>query len=628
MIYTIPKNANTPAHLRKLFTDHPQIKYVSLVGIDIYGNDTDEKIPVSLILDNLHEFLRNGVQTDGSSVLLPKIADISDAKIDIIPDCDSDWYVDYNYANIDEETGKPVGTLRIPAFLVHNNNEYVGSRIILKKALDSFETEMKRLLDANKYIFNYLPFKSSIDIDRFNFTCATEMEFYVKTPHESADKDRLHTSQEMKEQYWKRTIGPIRTALEKTIATLNLYGYNVEMGHKEVGGIAPQMMKDGAFDHIFEQLEIDWKYSDPMSTADKDMQARAIIKDCFRREGLDVTFMAKPLEGVAGSGKHTHFGVSVVLKSGMKVNLFTAADPDKDFMSPIGYGALMGLLKNYEIVNPFVSASNDAFNRLKPGYEAPVCTVTSLGSAANEAHRNRTVLACLIRDRKEPLATRFELRSPNPKSNTYLVLAAGYLAMLDGIKAALTAQKTPEELLASISKEFGQEDFYLEKDRVYRAENNIFSDYSVKERERLFGKSPATVWEALSCLDENPDKTNLLYLNDAFNEIDIESFKEAVLDQWATELKDRIVPEWHAFCAGCVRLDGESDDLDKDRWEEVEHLRQSIAKDTSRSDCSLSRIIDSIEKGKYEKASKLQVETAADIAKLEKLYKEYSKNIM
>ena len=39
------------------------------------------------------------------------------------------------------------------------------------------------------------------------------------------------------------------------------------------------------------------------------------------------------------------------------------------------------------------------------------------------------------------MATRFELRSPNPKSNTYLVLAASYMAMLDGIKAALEAER-------------------------------------------------------------------------------------------------------------------------------------------------------------------------------------------
>ena len=147
--------------------------------------------------------------------------------------------------------------------------------------------------------------------------------------------------------------------------------------------------------------------------------------------------MAKPFEGVAGSGEHTHLGLAAKLKNGKTVSLFAPDDFNKDFMNPLGYGALMGVLKNYEVINPFVSSTNDAFNRLKPGYEAPVCIVTSLGRAVDEPSRNRTVLVGLIRDSKNPMSTRFELRAPNPKSNTYLVIAASYLAILDGIKAVL-----------------------------------------------------------------------------------------------------------------------------------------------------------------------------------------------
>ena len=129
------------------------------------------------------------------------------------------------------------------------------------------------------------------------------------------------------------------------------------------------------------------------------------------------------------------------LKDGKIVNLFSPKDADKDYMSPLGYGALMGILKNYDIINPFVSWTNDAFNRLKPGFEAPVCVVTSLGHSVQSPSRNRTVLVGLVRDTSNPLATRFEIRSPNPKSNTYLICASAYMAMLDGIKAALGEEK-------------------------------------------------------------------------------------------------------------------------------------------------------------------------------------------
>ena len=137
-------------------------------------------------------------------------------------------------------------------------------------------------------------------------------------------------------------------------------------------------------------------------------------------------------------------------------------------MSAVGYGAIMGLLKNYEVINPFVSATNDSLNRLKPGFEAPVCIVTSLGHTPKIPSRNRTILAGLIRDLNSPMATRFELRACNPYTNTYLVLAAVYSAVLDGIKAAIN--HSTDELLRELSKEAGQDGFYLEKDRAYRSE--------------------------------------------------------------------------------------------------------------------------------------------------------------
>ena len=67
----------------------------------------------------------------------------------------------------------------------------------------------------------------------------------------------------------------------------------------------------------------------------------------------------------------------------------------------------------------------------------------SLGHSAKMPSRNRTVLVGLVREIGNPMATRFELRAPNPKSNTYLVMAASYMAMLDGIKEALEHEKTP-----------------------------------------------------------------------------------------------------------------------------------------------------------------------------------------
>ena len=239
---------------------------------------------------------------------------------------------------------------------------------------------------------------------------------------------------------------PVRTALEKTLEILDCYGLDMEMGHKEVGGVKSRITSSGHMDHIMEQLEIDWKYASPMQAADNEKLVKYVVRDVFNAFGLNTTFKAKPVEGVAGSGEHTHFGVGAILKDGRHINLFNPSDMKREFMSPIGYGALMGILKNYEAMNPFVSSSTNSLKRLKPGYEAPICIVTSLGRSHEEPSRNRTVLIGLVRDFMSPGATRFELRSPNPKSNTYLILATGYMAMLDGIRAVLSEEKTSAEL--------------------------------------------------------------------------------------------------------------------------------------------------------------------------------------
>jgi glutamine synthetase len=542
---------------------------------------------------------------------------------------DVDWYVDYNFEHVLDGIDLPVGTLRIPAFLIHNGVDAVGSREILKRAAEFFESELKRLIAENPQVLSYLDVAAGEEIEDVILTAATELEFWVKTPEDKGDREQLSTSQELKEQYWQRTRGSVRTALEKTIILLNRYGFNIEMGHKEVGGIKAKLGSSGEYSHIMEQLEIDWEYCGALQAADNELIIKYIVKDMFRYHGLEVSFMAKPIDGVAGSGEHTHMGVAARLKSGGRVNLFAPRDPARDFLSPIGFGALMGILKNYEAVNPFVTASNDALNRLKAGFEAPVCIVTSLGHGAGSPSRNRTVLAGLVRDASNPLATRFELRSPNPKSNTYLVLAASFLAMLDGIEAALSAGKTPDDLLKSISKKRGEDDFYLEKDRVYRSEKDVFDEYSHEERRELFGKAPETVWENISAFSEYPEKLAVLKKGGVFNEALINSYKLAIVSQWATELENRIISNVTALVRGCVKLHGgDCTDFDVMNWTKINDLRTYLCKDMVEKKCLLTRIKTALREKNYAAASEMQIEMQRKEKELQSLYAEYRKNLL
>ena len=628
MLFTIGPENHSADRIKTILNEHPEVQFVSLVGIDIGGHGTDEKIPVKAFIKDIDKFLTEGVQTDGSSVVLPKIADLNNAKVDIIPDLDVNWYVDYNFDHVPQSIGLPVGSLRIPSYLRHNDTFEVGSRVVLRDAVADFKKELMELLKANPYVFEYMDLDSADEIEELIVTSATELEFWVKTPDEQSDREQLTTAQELKEQYWKRTVGPVRTALERTLNILDRYGLEMEMGHKEVGGVKAKMGHSGHYDHIMEQLEIDWKYSDALQAADNEKQVKYIVRDIFRLHGLDVTFMAKPMEGVAGSGEHTHLGLAAKLKDGRVVSMFSSKD-GKDFLNVIGYGALMGILNNYEVINPFISATNDAFNRLKPGFEAPVCTVTSMGHSVEAPSRNRTVLAGLIREAGNPLATRFELRSPNPNSNTYLVIAASYMAMLDGIRAAVTAGKTPAELEKSISKKKGEEDFYLETGREYRSEKDVFAHYTPEERDDIFGRPPETVWENITAFDKYPEKLEIFKSGGVMTDIVLESYKEAIVSQWATELYNRIIPNAMDTVRGCRKLHNESaTDYDIGMWAKISAQRDKIAKNTMNKFCILKKISDALDKADYNLASRLQLEAQREIRKLIDMYSSYKRNLL
>ncbi len=629
MLFCIPKGKYDNKGVIEILKKHPEIKFVSLVGIDIGGNDTDEKIPVDAFIDDMEKFLSEGIQTDGSSVVLPSIATLNDAKVDIIPDSEANWYVDYNLKHIDNKLKLPVGTLRIPSILRHNNTKDVGARVILRDAVNTFKEELLRLLKKNPYVFENMEFNSVDEIEEIKLTSATELEFWVKTPDEDAGGDELSTAQILKEQYWKRTIGPVRTALEKSLMFLDKYDIGVEMGHKEVGGVKARLGNAGHYDHVMEQLEIDWKYADAMQAADNENQVKNLIKDVYRLYGLDVIFSAKPIPGVAGNGEHTHLGVSAKLKDGRLVNLFNPKDLSEDFLNPIGFGALMGILNNYEVVNPFISATNNAFDRLKPGFEAPVCVVTSLGHATNVVSRNRTILVGLVRDVANPLATRFELRSPNPNSNTYLVIAAAYMAMLDGIKAALENKKSAKDLEKSISKKRGEDDFYLEKYREYRTEKDVFESFTDEEREQLFGEVPVTVWENINAFEKYKEKLKIFEVGNVMDELTIKSYKEAVISQWAMELQKRIIPNTMAAVRACKKIHTpeNSTEYDELAWLEISGIRDSLGRNTLTNTCMLTEISEAIKNKEYHTASQLQITMQKEVEKLKEAYTNYRKNL-
>lgn len=629
MLYVISPEEQNRETLTEILTAHPEIKFVSFMGVDFAGNDTDEKVPISLFLKDIDGFLEGmAAQTDGSSVVLTGIATLNNARVDMKIDSSVNWYIDYNYEHFDSATGRMVGTLRIPCFLVHNNVR-VDSRSILHDTLDYVEKELLELFKKHPQVAG-LEHISGEDIEKIIFTCATELEFWVKSPREDAPIEALSSSQMMQEQYWQRCRGNVRTALEQTVEMLEAYGLGPEMGHKECGGVRGQIDDNGHMTHVMEQLEVDWKYSYGVQTADNELLARIIVKEIFRLNGLEVSFQAKPVPGVAGSGEHTHVGIAAKMKNGKVVNLFAPKDMHTEFLSAVGYGSMMGLLKNYEVINPFISSTIDSLNRLKPGFEAPVCIVTSLGLSPEVPSRNRTILAGLIRDIDSPMATRIEMRSPNPYTNTYLAIAAFYISMLDGIKACVESGKTLKEMENELSKKAGEEGFYLEKDREYRSEHDVFEDYNEEERAQLFGKPPATVWENMCAIKNYPEKIAVLTTGNILKKEFIESFAKGALIRWQTELLNRIIPEYHKEICLMKKLHDDDNHTTHDAamWEKIAAMRNTMAKDVTEQPSLFTMTREAFARGDFDAASNLQLEMAEIMQKLKAQYNEYQHNII
>jgi len=187
-------------------------------------------------------------------------------------------------------------------------------------------------------------------------------------------------------------------------------GFEVEAAHHEV---APG------------QHEIDFKYADALMTADNLTTFKYIVRNVANRYGFLASFMPKPIEGLNGSGMHTHQS----LFRGKENAFYDAKAPNQ--LSKVALSYIEGLLQHARgfcaITNPLVNS----YKRLVPGYEAPVNVAWSM--------RNRSPLV-RIPDRRG-LGTRCELRMPDPACNPYLALTVQLAAGLDGIERKLQARE-------------------------------------------------------------------------------------------------------------------------------------------------------------------------------------------
>jgi glutamine synthetase len=301
----------------------------------------------------------------------------------------------------------------------------------------------------------------------YTFNVGPECEFFL---FRTDDEGKPTTETHDKAGYFD--LGPSdggEDARRDICLTLEDMGFEIEASHHEVA--------EG-------QHEIDFKYDDALTSADRIMTFKMVVKTIANRHGLAATFMPKPVFGINGSGMHTNMSL---FKDGK--NAF--ADPSDPLgLSKEAYAFIAGLMAHVRgmaaVTNPLVNS----YKRLLPGYEAPVYIAW--------ATRNRSPLIRIPAARGQ--STRVELRSPDPSCNPYLALAAMLAAGLDGIRKGLVPPAA--------------------------VERNIFGMTPAERVAEGIGNLPGSLSEALDALVADPLVVSTL------GEGLVEKFVQAKREEW------------------------------------------------------------------------------------------------
>ena len=201
----------------------------------------------------------------------------------------------------------------------------------------------------------------------------------------------------------------------------NMLGFDAEASHHEVAG---------------GQHEVDIRYADALTTADRIVLLKHLIKTVALMHNLHASFMPKPVFGVNGNGMHVH--QSLITLDGK--NAFY--DPNGKYeLSDTAYYFLGGLLKYARETCAILASWVNSYKRLVPGYEAPVYV--------SWANRNRSALVRVPAGRG--MSTRFEMRNPDPAGNPYLQFSVMLASGLKGIEEKIIPPEPVEKDIYKLS---------------------------------------------------------------------------------------------------------------------------------------------------------------------------------
>jgi len=206
------------------------------------------------------------------------------------------------------------------------------------------------------------------------------------------------------------------------------------------------------------QNEIDFMFSDALTSADNLQTFKTVVKAIAARNGLFASFMPKPLPDAPGNGMHVNLSLS---QNGR--NIFKNVSEGH---SNVAESFIAGIFAKAPEITAFLNPLVNSYERFGK-FDAP--------KYVSWSHQNRSQLIRI------PAATgervRMELRSPDPSLNPYLSFALIISAGLDGIENELALPPTVDADLQkeniNITKSLAMLPDSLEK-AIALAENSDF----------------------------------------------------------------------------------------------------------------------------------------------------------
>jgi glutamine synthetase len=181
------------------------------------------------------------------------------------------------------------------------------------------------------------------------------------------------------------------------------------------------------------QFEMNWHYSDALTTADRHVLFKILVRNVAERNDLRATFMPKPFKEFTGNGCHVH--VSLWDESNER-NLFESWS-DEMGLSETAYYFMGGVLHHAKALAALTNPTVNSYKRLN-------ATMTQSGATwspnrVSFTGNNRTHMIRI------PEGGRFEFRLADGAANPYLLQAGLLAAGLHGIQAKLSPGKRIDE---------------------------------------------------------------------------------------------------------------------------------------------------------------------------------------